>query len=82
MKKTPSARSWRRSIATSCATCAGALERLRDDVGIVVFIDADGSDDPSELPRLLVPIVSGDADLVIGSGRFGRSAASCSIGSE
>jgi glycosyltransferase involved in cell wall biosynthesis len=53
------------------AACAGALERLRDDVGIVVFIDADGSDDPSELPRLLAPILSGDADLVIGSRALG-----------
>jgi glycosyltransferase involved in cell wall biosynthesis len=53
------------------AACAGALQRLRDDVDIVVFIDADGSDDPSELPRLLAPILSGEADLVIGSRALG-----------
>ena len=53
------------------AACAGALKRLRDDVEAVVFIDADGSDDPSELPRLLAPIVSGEADLVIGSRALG-----------
>jgi glycosyltransferase involved in cell wall biosynthesis len=53
------------------AACAGALERLRDDVELVVFIDADGSDDPAELPRLIAPIVRGDADLVIGSRTLG-----------
>jgi glycosyltransferase involved in cell wall biosynthesis len=39
---------------------------------IVVFLDADGSDDPSELPRLLEPIASGAADLVIGSRTLGH----------
>jgi hypothetical protein len=34
---------------------------------VVVFLDGDFSDDPSELPALVAPIVSGDADLVIGS---------------
>ena len=34
---------------------------------IVVFLDADGSDDPSELGLLLAPILAGEADLVIGS---------------
>ena len=53
------------------AACQGALTRLRDDVTIVLFIDADGSDDPSEIERLIVPIVSGDADLVIGSRALG-----------
>jgi len=49
------------------AACAGALTRLADDVDVVVFMDADGSDDPREIPRVLGPIVAGDADLVIGS---------------
>lgn len=49
------------------AACAGALTRLADDVDVVVFMDADGSDDPAELPMLLGPIRSGAADLVIGS---------------
>lgn len=53
------------------AACAGALERLADDVDVVVFMDADGSDDPAELPRLLAPIASGAADLVIGSRALG-----------
>lgn len=53
------------------AACHGALTRLRDDVTIVLFIDADGSDDPSEIERLIAPIASGDADLVIGSRALG-----------
>ena len=49
------------------AACAGALTALADDVGIVVFMDADGSDDAGEMRALLAPIVRGDADLVIGA---------------
>jgi glycosyltransferase involved in cell wall biosynthesis len=49
------------------AACAGALTALSDDVDVVVFMDADGSDDPAQMPLLVAPIVNGDADLVIGS---------------
>jgi glycosyltransferase involved in cell wall biosynthesis len=49
------------------AACAGALTRLADDVDVVLFMDADGSDDPAEIPAVLAPILRGDADLVIGS---------------
>jgi glycosyltransferase involved in cell wall biosynthesis len=34
---------------------------------VVVFIDGDGSDDPAEIPRLVRPILAGEADFVIGS---------------
>jgi glycosyltransferase involved in cell wall biosynthesis len=47
--------------------CLAAIRALGADIGIVVFMDADGSDDPSALPRLLDPILQGQADLVIGS---------------
>ena len=53
------------------AACQGALTLLRDDVTIVLFIDADGSDDPSEIPQLIGPIAQGRADLVIGSRALG-----------
>jgi glycosyltransferase involved in cell wall biosynthesis len=49
------------------AACAGALTRLRDDVDLVLFMDADGSDDPAEIPLLLAPLQRDEADLVIGS---------------
>ena len=53
------------------AACAGALALLADDVEVVVFMDADGSDDPAELPLLVAPIVRDEADLVIGSRSLG-----------
>ena len=39
---------------------------------IVVFIDADYSDFPAEMPTLIAPILSGQADLVIGSRALGH----------
>src|SRR5215471_8107335 len=40
------------------------------DPDVVVFLDGDYSDRPSELPLLLAPIVEGRADITLGS-RFG-----------
>ena len=40
---------------------------------IVVFIDADGSHDPKDIPGLVAPIAAGTADLVIGSRGKGGS---------
>ncbi len=42
-----------------------AAKRLGAD--ILVTIDGDGQHDPSELPRLVSPIASGEADIVVGS---------------
>jgi glycosyltransferase involved in cell wall biosynthesis len=49
------------------AACAGALAHLAGDIDIVLFMDADGSDDPAEIPLLLEPIERNEADLVIGA---------------
>jgi len=59
----------RRGYGTACLAGIAALD---DDVEIVVFLDADYSDHPEELPRLVAPILSGDADLVIGSRTLGQ----------
>ncbi len=40
---------------------------------ITVFIDADGSHDPADIPRLVEPIAADEADLVIGSRMLGGS---------
>jgi dolichol-phosphate mannosyltransferase len=40
---------------------------------IVVFIDADGSHDPADIPKLVAPIRAGQSDLVIGSRGKGGS---------
>ena len=39
----------------------------------IVSLDADGQYDPSEIPRLLEPIVAGEADFVSGSRRLGST---------
>lgn len=49
---------------------AGALAAL--DVDVLVFLDGDYSSLPEELPRLLQPIRSGQADLVLGSRPLGQ----------
>ena len=50
------------------AACLAGLAALRAaPPAIVAFMDADGSDDPSQLGALLAPIVAGRADLVVGS---------------
>ncbi len=43
------------------------------DEDIVVFIDADCSHDPSDIPKLTKPIQAGEADHVTGSRLFGGS---------
>jgi glycosyltransferase involved in cell wall biosynthesis len=53
------------------AACAGALSALAPDIDLVIFMDADGSDDPGEMERLSGPIIAGNADLVIGSRALG-----------
>jgi len=37
----------------------------------VVTVDADGQNDPAEIPGLLAPVLAGDADFVVGSRRLG-----------
>ena len=51
--------------------CLCALAALRKDIEVVVFMDGDGSDVPSESERLLAPILSGYADVVFGSRTLG-----------
>ena len=52
----------RRGYGRACLTGAEAT-----DADIVVFLDGDGSDDPAAIPRLLAPILSGDAALSLGA---------------
>lgn len=56
------------------SACLAGLAHLRRDgpPDVVVFVDADFSDHPDELPRLLAPIAAGEADLVIGSRVLGE----------
>jgi glycosyltransferase involved in cell wall biosynthesis len=58
----------RRGYGSACLAGIAAL----DDPGVVVFLDADHSDDPADLPKVLAPILEGRADLVIGSRVLGE----------
>src|SRR5712691_4325460 len=55
----------RRGYGSACLRGLEHLRARRPDV--VVFLDADYSDHPEEMPLLLEPIERGQADLVIGS---------------
>jgi glycosyltransferase involved in cell wall biosynthesis len=72
----------------AAAAAAGALVHLDPGLGkgsavraslgvvesdVVVFMDADGSHDPADIPKLVEPIASGKADLVVGSRFTGGS---------
>lgn len=57
----------RRGYGAACLAGIAALEQP----DIVVFVDADFSDDPSEMEKLLSPILEGKADFVIGSRTLG-----------
>lgn len=52
--------------------CLSAIAALPEDIDIVVFLDGDASDEPSEMLSLVQPIARGDADLVIGSRTRGQ----------
>ena len=55
------------------AACLRAIEALPAETQAVVFIQADCSEDPREAAKLLEPIYSGLADLVIGSRTLGAA---------
>lgn len=56
------------------SACLAGLAHLRDNdpPDIVVFLDADYSDHPEELPDVIAPILDGTADMVIGSRTLGQ----------
>ena len=56
----------------ACLTGIGQLERQAVPPEVVVFLDADYSDHPEELPALVEPIARGEADFVVGSRILGR----------
>lgn len=52
------------------SACLRGIAAARSE-GVIVFMDADGSDDPSEMEALVTPVLDGSADLVIGSRALG-----------
>jgi glycosyltransferase involved in cell wall biosynthesis len=55
------------------AACWAGTVALDPAIEIAAFLDGDGSQDPAELGRLLEPLGTGRADLVLGVRRFGRT---------
>ena len=45
----------------------GFLYAIENNYEVIVTLDADGQHNPEEIPKLLKPILDGEADLVIGS---------------
>jgi len=52
----------RRGYGRACATGVAAARGE-----IVLFCDGDGADDPGQIPELLTPLLSGEAEMVLGS---------------
>ena len=62
----------RRGYGYACLRGISHVKNLSYLPDIVVFLDGDYSDDPSEMKELLLPITSGRCDLVIGSRTLGE----------
>ncbi|MFN7938120.1 MAG: glycosyltransferase family 2 protein [Bryobacteraceae bacterium] len=55
------------------AACLRAIQALPPNTGIIVFLQADMSEDAEETHRVLAPLLDGRADLVIGSRTLGNA---------
>lgn len=62
-----------RGYGRACLT--GIAQAMKSCPDVIAFMDADGSDDPAELHRIIEPIQSGRADFVIGSRVLGSAEA-------
>jgi glycosyltransferase involved in cell wall biosynthesis len=56
-----------RGYGAACLRGIAACRAFQPRADVLVFLDADGSDDPTELARLIAPIAEGRAEFVIGS---------------
>lgn len=65
-----------RGYGSACLKGLSAIDELCGNgervPSVVVFLDADYSDDPVQLPKLVQPILAGDADFVLGSRLLGQ----------
>jgi len=55
-----------RGYGAACLAGIRYLASLSPPPDVLVFMDADGSDDPADLERLVRPIIDGHADMVLG----------------
>ncbi len=61
----------RQGYGFACLRGMAYLSQQAPPPDIVVFMDADYSDHPEELPQVVAPIINNEADLVIGSRALG-----------
>ena len=61
----------RQGYGLACLKGIDYLKRMEHKPDIVVFLDADYSDYPEELPQIVAPILESDVALVIGSRALG-----------
>jgi glycosyltransferase involved in cell wall biosynthesis len=62
----------RRGYGRACLTGIETLARRKPPPEVVVFLDADYSDHPDELVRVVQPIAEGQAEIVVGSRVLGQ----------
>ncbi len=55
-----------RNLGKGAALRSGMAFAREEGFNVVVAIDADGQSDASEIPKLIQPVLDGDADIVIG----------------
>ncbi|CAA6798755.1 MAG: Glycosyltransferase [uncultured Aureispira sp.] len=61
----------RQGYGFACLKGIDYLKKMECKPDIVVFLDADYSDHPEELPQIVAPILENDVELVIGSRALG-----------
>jgi glycosyltransferase involved in cell wall biosynthesis len=61
-----------RELGYGAACLRGIAEAQRLRADIIVFLDADHSDYPEEIPSLIAPILAGECEMVIGSRVLGE----------
>jgi glycosyltransferase involved in cell wall biosynthesis len=62
----------RKGYGRACLKGLSYINELKEKPDIVVFLDADYSDYPEEMEKLIAPIIYGEAELVIGSRALGK----------
>lgn len=70
----------RKGYGAACLRGLAAMESLMPHAEVVVFLDADRSDDPGFVHILAAPVIRGELDLVIGSRTLGRAEAGALYG--
>lgn len=58
------------NLGKGAALRTGCEMALRMSCDVIAVMDADGQHDPADLPRLVQPLLAGEADIVCGARRF------------